>query len=419
MALRSLFSGVSGLRNHSLAIDVIGNNIANVNTVAYKYSRVTFEDAMSQTLRGASGGTDAGTGGTNPLQVGLGSNAASIDQILTQGALQRTDNDTDFAIEGNGYFILGDGTQNYYSRAGAFSVDEDGFLVNPANGMKLQGWMASGGVVTPGATVTDLQVPYSTIIPAKSTTDVTYQGNLDSTAAIGTSVDRTIEIWDSNGTSHVLTMNFQKTGANTWLMTASATDGAMTGANDTATLTFNANGSLAGIAYETGGQNYFEFTPTGGSAMQFTADVGTISDFDGVTQLGSTTNVVARDQDGYGGGSLESFSVGADGVITGTFSNGERLSIAQIALANFNNPSGLSRGGENMYSVTPNSGIAQIGPPDQGSLGAINQGTLEASNVDLALEFTNMIIMQRGFQSNARVITTADNLLGELVNLKR
>ncbi|MFN8651588.1 MAG: flagellar hook-basal body complex protein [Gemmatimonadales bacterium] len=695
--MRSLFAGVSGLRNHQTRMDVIGNNIANVNTVAFKASRVTFAEAFAQLLQGASR-PPGDQGGINPIQIGLGSKIGSIDQNFSQGNLESTGLNTDLAIQGDGLFVLSDGSRSYYTRAGNFQLDANGKLVSPANGFKVQGINAdSSGNISTGSAITDIELPFGQKSPAQATSSVTLTGNLDSrqqplgtvlatqgkvygietsasnagagsdvsglyangaansqifgmvpdsttvtlsdgtntqtftyvksdtgvgtfdfhslkdlvaeinaafgaggfntltaaqnnatgaigftatsainlnitssnpallkalgaangslaAAATGTSdqfshvattgdlltslrngagqslglaagnnitidgnvggtgvpsgsiavgagttygqlmaainttlgitnitgsaIDPTtgemtitgdggtvnalsgvnihtaaggaaafnavfdsragnyverqaatdvthqaaITVYDSIGTPISLSMTFTKdpTAPNRWLWQAAVPAPAAITGGGSGFVTFDTDGRLETFAYN-GGASSLQFDPGSGATapVDIKLDSGALGDINGLSQFASPSNAVASSQDGYTMGNLQDFSVDSRGVITGYFTNGINQTLAQIALASFNNPSGLLRQGDNMYGESANSGNAIIGFSGTSNQSTITPGALESSNVDLSEEFTNMIIAQRGFQANARVITTADEMLTELVNLKR
>lgn len=695
--MRSLFAGVSGLRNHQTRMDVIGNNIANVNTVAYKSSRVTFAEAFAQLLQGASR-PPGDQGGINPIQIGLGSKIGSIDMNFAQGNLESTGQNTDLAIQGDGLFVLSDGNRSYYTRAGNFQLDANGRMVSPANGFKVQGINAdSNGVLSTGAAVQDIALPFGKKSPAQATSSVTLTGNLDARAkplgtilatqgrvfgveqdtsnvgagsdmsglyangaanssifgmvpdsttvtitdgtnsqtytyvkadtgvgtfdfhslkdlvaevnntfgasgantmsvaqnnatgaltftatsavniditssnpalikalgsangslaaaatsttdqfshiaagtdlvtnlrngsglslglaagdaivvdgnkggtavasgniavAAGTTygqllsgIDTTlaianisasaidtatgalsitgdggtanaltginirsaaagatnfngvfdsragnyverqaatdathqaaITVYDSIGTPISLTMTFTKdpTSPNRWTWDASVpTPGAVTGGGS-GFVTFDTDGRLETFAYN-GGASSMQFDPGSGATapVDIKLDTGLLGDINGLSQFASSSNAVASEQDGYTMGNLKDISVDSRGIITGYFTNGVNQTLAQISMASFNNPSGLLRQGDNMYAESANSGSAIVGFSGTSNQSTITPGALESSNVDLSEEFTNMIIAQRGFQANARVITTADEMLTELVNLKR
>ncbi|QIA26939.1 flagellar hook protein FlgE [Thermaerobacter sp. PB12/4term] len=405
--MRSLYAGISGLQNHQLRMDVVGNNIANVNTVGYKSSRVTFKELFNQTLRGASAPAGPARGGTNPIQIGLGTALGGIDVIHQAGNPQVTGVVTDMAIQGDGFFVLQDATGGYaYTRAGDFRLDAEGYLVN-ADGLRVLGWQAQGGVL-PARDALNLgavRVPVDLAVPAQASTRVTWSSNLDATAPTSSPLTQAIDVYDSLGNSHTLIFTFTRTGPNQWSWDAAAAADPVTSLGS-GTLTFSSAGLLTA-----GSPGTVNFNPPGADPMTLTVD------FAGLTQYAGPSTAEAT-ADGYPAGQLTSFSVDASGTITGTFSNGMTQPIAQVALAAFANPAGLLRDG-NLYWESNNSGVARIGEAGIGGRGSITPGALEMSNVDLSREFVDMIVTQRGFQANSRVITTSDEMLQELVNLKR
>ncbi|NLN06528.1 MAG: flagellar hook protein FlgE [Firmicutes bacterium] len=413
---RSLFTAVSGLRNHQVKLDVIGNNIANVNTVAFKASRVRFQDVFSQTLRGASAPL-GGRGGTNPAQVGMGMTVSAIDTIHSQGSPQYTGNYTDLAIQGSGYFVVTDGMNIYYTRDGSFSRAANGELVNSATGVKLLGWMAdaAGNIDTAGPLGT-LNIPLGEDYVAKATENVTIAGNLDAMLAAGDEHVTDVLVYDSQGGVYTLTLTFTKTGTNTWNWDAAMTDASGTDISTSITgggdIEFNEEGALSTVSGST-----LQVSLTGVNDLNITLD------FSGLTQLvadpmvGSTAQ--ANYQDGFPAGELEGFVIGKTGVISGIYTNGMVKDLGQIALAVFPNPEGLQKVGGNMYTVSANSGLARVGTPGNEGRGTIETSALEMSNVDLSYEFTEMITTTRAYQANSRVITSSDELLQEVVNLKR
>jgi flagellar hook protein FlgE len=412
--MRSLFAGVSGLRNHQVEMDVIGNNIANVNTVGFKSSRVTFEEAFAQLVSGARPpGSDSNETGLNPYQVGLGMNIGSIDLLFTQGNLEATGVKTDLAIQGDSFFVVSDGLQNFYTRAGNFVLDADGNLVTATNGLVVQGRTAVDGVLSD--TVGNITLPFGQKSAARATENALITGNLNAEAAVGETRDTSITVYDAMGVGHEMTITFEKATPTTWTYTVAATDGTV-GSGGAGTLTFDTEGRLAAPVPT----DPVVFTPDGGAAdVSVTLNFGAEGDLGGISQFAAPSTATLREQDGNTMGSMESFAIDQSGNIRGAFSNGSSLVLGQIALADFNNPSGLFRTGNNMYQISANSGAPVIGFAGEGSQSAITAGALEMSNVDLAQEFTNMITAQRGFQSNARVISTSDEMLQELVNLRR
>ncbi|NCT92650.1 flagellar hook protein FlgE [Cellulomonas sp. APG4] len=393
--LRSLFSGISGLRAHQTMLDVTGNNIANVNTTGFKASQMQFQDTLSQVLTNA-GGAQQGIGGTNPAQVGLGVKVAGITTNFQQGAAQLTNRSTDMMISGDGFFMVRKGNEQFYTRAGAFDFDANGQLVT-ADGGLVQGWAAAAdGTINTNGPLTDIRLPIATLMSAAPTTTSTFEGNLPADAATGTVLNREIEVHTADGTIQSLQLAFTKTAAG-WDVAATV-DGAAAG--PVQPMTFAADGTQL-----TGGT----YTTTGGIAV----DLSTLTGFAGLT------TVEAASQNGRAAGTLQSFTINADGTLLGSFSNGLKQPLGRVSLATFTNPAGLEKAGGSLYRTTINSGDAQVGAAGTGGRGQLTGGALEMSNVDLSSEFTNLIVAQRGFQANSRVITTSDELLQELVNLKR
>ncbi len=393
--LRSLFSGISGLRAHQTMLDVTGNNIANVNTTGFKASQTQFQDTLSQVLTNAGAAQD-GVGGTNPAQVGLGVRVAGITTNFQQGAAQLTNRSTDMMISGDGFFVVRKGTEQLYTRAGAFDFDATGQLVTPDGGL-VQGWAADGaGNIDTNGTLVDLRLPIATLMGAAETTTATFEGNLPAEAQVTTPptiLNRDVDVYAPDGTVTTLALAFERTAAG-WTVTGA--NGAATG---TVNMTFNADGTQAsGGTLTVGGIN---------------VDLSTITGFAGLDTVEAST------QNGRAAGTLQSFTINADGTLLGSFSNGLKQALGRVALSTFTNPAGMEKAGGSLYRTTVNSGDAQIGAAGTGGRGDLTGGALEMSNVDLSAEFTNLIIAQRGFQANSRVITTSDELLQELVNLKR
>lgn len=462
--MRSLYSGVSGLQNHQTRMDVIGNNISNVNTTGFKRGRVNFQDMISQQLSGAAKPTEE-KGGVNPKEVGLGMTVASIDTVFTQGNLQSTGISTDIAIQGNGFFIEKNGEKTYYTRAGAFGLDQNGTLVNPANGMRVQGWMAreldGEMVVQTAATPTDLVIPVGSKDPAKATQNINFACNLNKNTpeipenpteadiAKGT-WNTEFKVYDSFGNQHMLAVNFTRVpgNANQWRANvqvdpdnADATQtrvglGTTDGQTNDFIINFDNYGTLAGITDSAGNVS----NPEGEVILQASYNVpdsnanedgtpyrqtmninlGTIgSMINTVTQSASSSSTKAFYQDGYALGYLENFKIDSTGTITGVYSNGTNRTLGQIALATFTNQGGLEKAGDNTYVKSNNSGEAKINASGVAGAGSLLAGALEMSNVDLTEQFTDMIVTQRGFQSNAKTIQTADTLLETVLSLKR
>ncbi|MBI1758592.1 MAG: flagellar hook protein FlgE [Actinobacteria bacterium] len=390
--LRSLFAGISGLRAHQQMMDVVGNNIANVNTVGYKTSQAVFQDTLSQMLK-AAGAPQGNSGGTNPAQIGLGVRMATIGVNFTQGAAQTTGRSTDLMINGDGFFVVRNGPDQLYTRAGSFSFDATGRLVDP-QGNVAQGWLATAGVVNPNTAVGDVRLPINALLQPTQTTSVTVGGNLPSDTTNPTPITKTITTYDVQGNPLTFSVTFTKTSPTDWDVVA--TDGV---SSDAQSINFAANGTTPNPT-----------TLTVGAA---------IVDLSGMTDYAGADTSAVLGQNGSTMGSLQSFSISQEGTVVGVFSNGLKQSLAQIALSSFNNPPGLEKLGNSLYRSTVNSGPPQLGQAGSGGRGLLQGGALEMSNVDLAQEFTNMIIAQRGFQANSKVIATSDELLQDLVNLKR
>ncbi len=444
---RSLFSAVSGLRNNQTAMDVIGNNIANVNTTAFKSSQANFTESFSQVLAGASRPT-ATNGGVNGVNVGLGSQLSSIDSAFTQGNLESTGVPTNLAIQGNSLFVVSNGGQTMYTRDGNFKWDSNGKLV-ASNGAQVQGLMATNGVL--GGSLTSIAAPIGQTSPASATTSVSVGGNLNSEAPVITAVDpnnptaaeladpanagsvvqNTLSVYDSLGTKHDLTLVSWKTGANTWDAQIDPTslnydstkpysfgpgaESSPAAATTPWQFTFNTDGTVNAAASNLPS---ITFTPTsGGAAVSLKLNPGTGST--GITSLAAANSAVLSNQNGYASGVLETVAIGPDGTVTGAFSNGTSQTLGQIALADFNNPEGLTQASDSMYTVSANSGTPLIGYSGKDTTSTIASGNLEMSNVDLAQEFTNMIITQRGFEANGKMVTTSDQMLQTLVNMKQ
>jgi len=408
--LRSLYAGISGLRSHQTMMDVTGNNISNVNTVGFKSSSTVFQDTLSQLVQ-AAGAPQGDQGGTNPAQVGLGVRVAGITTNFTQGAAQLTGRSTDLMINGDGFFVVDGGGEQMYTRAGSFNFDGSGKLVT-VDGSALQGWTADGnGDIDLNGAVGDIRLPTGTQMAPKATSTAKLSGNFAADAADGATVNTTITVFNDLGVARDVALLFTKTGS-TWAPSVPGTP-PPTGVAVTGSITFGADGKLQPTAPST---TEASLTLTvDGEAIQV---VGTTAALTGFAGDGVSTAKLS-DGNGYAPGTLQSFTLGPDGTLTGVFSNELRQDLGRVAMANFANPAGLEKAGQSQYRVTGNSGDPQVGTAGTNGRGTLTGGALEMSNVDLSQEFTNLIVAQRGFQSNSRVITTSDELLQELVNLKR
>lgn len=403
--LRSMYSGISGMKNFQTKLDVIGNNIANVNTYGFKKGRVTFKDTMNQTVSGASGAT-AGKGGKNPMQVGLGSTLASIDIVDTQSSLQTTGRSLDLAIDGDGYFIVKNGNSNLYTRAGNFYLDNTGTLVN-SDGLKVQQYDSTGNL-------RDIVVDVNSVLPSQLTKQIEVVGNLPSSVSGNTEQTQQIEVVDSKGNKHVVELKTSSSNGTQWTFTFE--DKSL----DTPTSTKIDLKYVSG-KWEIDGNDSsgtltsFPIKVNNGTGNSESLNIN--FDLSKLESGGESVKAVFT-PDGQEQGSLESFNIGSMGEVNGVYSNGKVVEIGKLALAKFSNPAGLQKAGNNTFQATVNSGTANYGNPGNG-LGTLASGSLEMSNVDLSEEFTEMIVAQRGFQANTRIITTSDEILQELINLKR
>jgi len=405
---------LSGLTAASEALSVISNNLANLNTVGYKGSRAAFRDLFYQAF---------GTNGANdPIQVGEGVALGSVTPVFTSGNLQGTGVATDVAITGNGFFVTERNGVLQFTRAGNFTIDAQGQL-ETQDGQLVMGYPAINGVISPTQTIAPLIVNQGQLIPGAATTSIQTQTNLDASSAVGTSFSTPITVFDSLGTSHVLTYQFTKTAANAWdyQITLPAADTGGVGAPTVianGALTFNGNGTLATPAAPVAGIP-INGLADGASAMSITWNLTDASGNSLLTQTSSPSATANTFQNGYGSGTLLDFTISADGTLEGAFSNNQTLALGQIVLANFANPEGLLRAGMNSFQTTLSSGAPVIGVAGTGGRGTITGGSLEQSNVDIATEFANMIVTQRGYQANARVVTTFDQLTQDTINMKQ
>jgi flagellar hook protein FlgE len=413
--LRSLFAGVSGMRGHQTMMDVVGNNIANVNTTGYKSSTVNFQDLLSQVVAGGGSPTET-LGGTNPAQVGLGSRVSNITTNFNQGALQVTGRSSDIAIQGDGFFMVSQNGQQMYTRAGSFNFDADGNMVMP-DGSFVQGWMSdlATNAINTNSPVGNLKMPPGQLIDPINTNSIRLGNMLSAGAQIGDTVPTAIQVYDTQGVASTVDFTFTKTAANTWTVDAFETGGNPIG---NVTLVFDPlTGEIQSSTPAT--WQIQPTTPAANWPNPITIDFGDpTTDVDALKEFGGVSSASTRSQNGAPTGTLQSFKISNDGVVTGVFSNGKSIPVAQLALASFNNPPGLEKAGGSLYRESPNSGLAQIGTASSGGRGSLAAGSVEMSNVDLSQEFTNLIIAQRGFQANSKIITTSDEILQTLLQLK-
>jgi flagellar hook protein FlgE len=425
----SLSSAVSGINAEQTWLDTIANNLANADTDGYSEDNVEFSELLTQLVSGAAAPVPPSRGGVNPVEVGSGVEVSAITPEFGGGSIASTGIASNAAIQGNGFFVVEDGGQQFYTQDGDFTVDANGNLVTTDGGL-VQGWMAQNGVITPGGTTTALTLPSGQQTPAAATTEGVLGGNLSAGAT--TPQEATFTAYDAQGNPVPITLTFtpSTTTANTWTVSGTTTDPAtgatenltFTGGNPT--ITFGADGQVedvdgnavstttttalsfdapAGYQFPAGATIELQIPPPG-SGASLTQDAG--SDSAGVVS-----------QNGYQAGTLESYSIGGNGVITGTFSNGETESIGQIALANFANEDGLADQGNGNYAISANSGAAIIGAPGSGSLGTLVGGAVNQSNVNLAGQMTAMVEAQTNYEADTKVVSTTDAVLQALVQM--
>lgn len=431
MVLRAMYSGVSGLRAEGEALGVVGDNIANVNTVGFKTQRALFQDVLGHSI----------LAGTSSALPGSGVRMADVQTLFTQGNLSNTGVSTDLALSGDGFFTVKgtvDGIQgNFFSRAGQFTIDNDGYLVN-TNGMQVQAYEAYPDG-TFAASASSLRVPTSAIQP-KITEMMEITANLDSKAPVPTvafdlaapestaNFSTSMSVYDSLGNKHTLETYFVKTADNAWdyhvLASGDDLNPPQPGVNvevGSGNLTFTTEGALdtvttTPVTVDWGGG------ATAGQVIDMSfgtaiADGGT--GLDGTTQFASPSNVSSQSQDGYSSGEFSGLAVDGQGIVQGLYTNGEKLNIGQLTVAKFRSNDGLGRAGQNLWIQTRDSGEAALGVAGSGGRASVSSGALESSNVDLAEEFVGLIQHQRSYSANSKTITTADEMLQELINLKR
>ena len=400
--MTSIYTGISGMQADQHAVDLIANNIANANTIGFKSSTADFQETLVNTLTPAM--TD-----TNPVQVGTGTVMSATDVNLTQGALQQSSNPLDMAMVGDGYFTVTDGTTQQFTRAGQFQLDSGQQILLGNTQEALVGWKAdiyTGALDTNGPPTSNLTIPLGSTYSVQTST-CSYSGNLS--AGSTTAVPTTMTVYDSLGTSHGVNVTFTPAAAaGSWTISATSPDGTVTIPPADQTVTFNSSGTL------TSGQVPMSLALSAGNAAPLTVNV----DLSSVTQLSGDSTAQAASQDGLPSGTLQSYSVGSDGKISGIFSNGASRVLGQIAVARFNNPAGLSQVGNTLWTMTANSGPAVIEAATKGP-NVIRGGYLEQSNVDLTTEFGNLIVAQRAFQANSKTITTSDEMLQQVLQLKQ
>jgi flagellar hook protein FlgE len=395
---------LSALNADATGIDIVGNNLANLNTAGFKASDVDFQDLMYQTLGGGTSG-----------EVGMGVGQVSAVQSFTQGAITTTSGPTDAAIEGNGFFVVKDSSNaTLYTRAGDFQLDASGNLVT-ASGDMVQGWTAVNGVVNPNGPVGNLNFPVGTTTPPTATTTMSMDVNLDASAATGTTFSAPIQVYDSQGTAHTLTMTFTKTAANSWSYVANVPASDQTappaGGLLTGTLTFDANGNLT--APLTAQTVPITGLSDGAADMSVNWNLVDSSGNNTITQYAQASGVSSPVQNGNAPGEVTSIGLENGGLMVATYSNGQQVTVGQLAMASITN----IQVGNNNLQASATTAQAAVGAAGTGGLGQIEGGALESSTADMATQFTDLLSYERSYQAASRVITTSDQLLQETVDL--
>ncbi len=411
-------ASLSGLNANQQKLSVIGNNLANINTVGFKSSSVQFMDLVSQSVGGSS---------ANPMQVGLGVTTGAISPNFSQGGLENTGVNTHVAIQGRGFFVVGSGTNDRsFTRAGDFSFDANGRLVN-AEGLSVQGYTTTdpltGNLITTGQP-NDIVVPPGVLRAPGATTLFGTVSNLDAAAAVGDTFTASVQIFDALGDQHVATITYTNTGPGAWGYDISVDGGDVAGGTagtpvslGTGNVAFNALGVLTAPAADV-----VVTSPAwanGAAATNFTWDLYDANGSPSLTGYAATSATSSITQNGYAAGTINPISIDAAGRIQASIGAGRTVVIAQLAIASFNNPQGLVKVGSNRFAESEAAGIPNVGIAGTGGRGSVFGSALEQSNVDIAQEFTQMILAQRGYQANSRSITVADELLVETLNLKR
>jgi flagellar hook protein FlgE len=430
MAVGSFSAGLSGLNANSVYLNVIGNNLSNINTIGFKSTAVTFMDLVSQSSGGSS---------INPMQVGLGVVTGSMSPVFTQGAIESTGEPTNAAIQGNGFFVVkGPDDGIFYTRAGNFSLNNEGVLITP-DGFRVQGFTQSdpltGDIIATGQPG-DIVVPAGVLRDPVATSVIRTTMNLDAAAAVGDTFDTPVQIYDSLGASHVLTITFSRTLAGwDFDMTVPGDDVAppslLPVSVAAGSVTFDGTGAVVDVtvaAPATGGGTApavldLDFVApawaNGAASDPITWDIVDNLNVVSLTGFASPSATASKSQNGSAAGKIDNISINVEGDIVATFGAGQTVSVGKIALAGFNNPKGLVKMGSNRYGESQASGIPNVGSAGTGGRGTLIGSALEQSNVDMAQQFTQMILAQRGYQANSKTITVSDELLVDTLNLKR
>ncbi len=402
---------LTGLQSDTVALNTIGNNLSNLNTTAFKTQTTNFEDLFYQNL-GYSGSSD-------PLQVGVGTRVASTNSSFEQGSLTTTQNSTDMALSGEGFFVVQRGNTQALTRAGDFQTDQNGNLIT-TNGENVMGYGVTNNAVNLNGGVIPLQIPIGATEAAQATQNVSLTSTLNADSAVGASFSSPVTLYDSLGTAHTASVTYTKQSATTWGYSIALPAGDATGTpvNNTGTLTFDSSGNLTTPAANVSGVS-FPGLKDGAADLTFSFNLYSSSGTPLVTQTAGTSNTSETVQDGFAAGAYQSFTVDGTGVLTATFSNGHTTTIGQVAVATVANTDGLVRSGANDYSTSAASGQFSIGTANAGGRGSIEGDALEQSNVDISAEFSNLIVAQRAFEANSKTVTTFDSVTENAINMIR
>jgi len=415
----SFSAALSALSAHATAVEVVGNNLANLNTPGYKTSDVVFSDLMARSLGTGGGMTQVGSGVGRPLTI----------RNFSQGAIQSTSGDLDAAIQGSGFFVVRNSEgAAVYTRVGRFQVDMNGQLVT-ATGEQVLGWNQLGGTVNTNGPVTPINFPLGTLKASKATTEFSLDANLDASSAAGTQFTSFVDVIDSQGVSHTITLTFTKSATNgQWGVTATIPGAEVTGGTvgtpspitlTPATLTFDANGTLP--AYTAPGQVTLSAINlnNGASPLNLKWNLYTEGGQPRITQIARESAISANQQNGSAAAMLVRVNIGNGAQVVANYSDGEQVVVAQLAMAMIQNPDSLLSIGNNSFKLSAKSATPAIGLPSTGGRGDVLSGAIEFSTTDIAREFTNLILYQRGYQANSKVVTTVDEMSQETMNLKR
>jgi flagellar hook protein FlgE len=400
---------LTGLQADTTALNTIGNNLANLNTTAFKGQTTSFEDLFYQNI-----GT---TGSGNTLQVGVGTRVSGTASDFSQGSLTTTSTDTDMALSGNGFFLVQSGNDQSLTRAGDFQLSSGGALIT-SDGQNVMGYGASGGAVNLNGGVVPITLPVTTTEGAQATQNLSMTTSLDSSSPTGTQFSSEATLYDSLGESQLATVTYTKQSATTWGYQVSLPAGAETGTpvNNTGTLTFNSAGALVSPTGNVTGVT-FPGMSDGATNLSFNFNLYDASGNPLVTQTSGASNTSATSQDGFSSGAYQGFSVDGSGVVSASFSNGHTEIVGQVAVALVSNPDGLTLAGGNDYSVTNASGAVTVGTGGVGGRGTIEGEALESSNVDISAEFSDLIVAQRAFEANSKTVTTFDEVTQEAIGM--